>query len=206
MAKQAGDIKIVGTIDELCFYKMDGEYYVRLKSSLTGNKFWKHKAFEGSRKSCSRFGEGNKLASKLYGMIEKEKREYKLYCFLKRRAIALFKEEKSSAETEAILESYLVDFGLLDQKESNKEVTHSNNLTEKWPGNEKEKADIRRTFRKTKGQANFSLLLSTIARKAVAAPIILSRLKIKRTDNKIPDCNRSIADETIRLSLRITEI
>jgi hypothetical protein len=44
MAKQAGDIFITGTIDDLCFYKMDGAYYVRLKSSLTGKKFWKNKA------------------------------------------------------------------------------------------------------------------------------------------------------------------
>jgi hypothetical protein len=36
MAKQIGDIKITGTYDNVTYYKMDGEYYARSKSSLTG--------------------------------------------------------------------------------------------------------------------------------------------------------------------------
>jgi hypothetical protein len=120
MAKQAGEIFIRGTIDDLCFYKMDGVYYVRLKSSLTGKKFWKNKAFEGSRKSCKRFAEGNKLASKVYRMIEEEKRFYKIYCFLKRRAILLLKEGLQLQEAEEILIGYLFDFGLLKKTENKK--------------------------------------------------------------------------------------
>lgn len=118
MAKQAGDFLIEGTIDELTFYKMDGKYYVRMKSSLTGKKFWKHKAFERSRQSCNRFSEGNKLASKLYRMIGEEKRQYKLFCFLKKRAILLLKEGKSLPETEEVLMDYLMEFGMItDNKE-----------------------------------------------------------------------------------------
>jgi hypothetical protein len=125
MAKQAGDIKITGVIDDLCFYKMDGRYYVRMKSSLSSKNFWKHKAFEGSRKSCERFGEGNKLASKLYRMVEKEKRGYTLFCFLKRKAIQLLKEGKSLLAAEEALMDYLGVFGLTSN--SNCEVKHHNN-------------------------------------------------------------------------------
>jgi len=72
MAKQAGSVFIEGCFDDLTFYKMDGKYYVRMKSSLSSRKFWKNKAFERSRQSCKRFAEGNKLASKLYRMLEEE--------------------------------------------------------------------------------------------------------------------------------------
>jgi hypothetical protein len=81
MAKQAGDFFIEGTIDDLTFYKMDGGYYVRMKSSLTGKKFWRGKAFERSRESCRRFSEGNKLASKLYRMVEEEKKSISCLVF-----------------------------------------------------------------------------------------------------------------------------
>jgi hypothetical protein len=124
MAKQAGDIFIEGTIDDLTYYKMEGRYYVRMKSSLTRKKFRKHKAFERSRASCKRFSEGNKLASKLYRMIEKNKRIYKLFCFLKKRSIMLLKEGKSLIEVEEILMDYLMEFGLV---ESIKPILESTN-------------------------------------------------------------------------------
>ena len=116
MARQIGEIKLTGTIDDITFYKMEGKYFARMKSSLTGKKFWSNKAFEGSRKSCSRFGAGNKLASKVYQMIEEEKRVYPLYCFLKKRAIQLLKEEKSVEEAEKILVEYLREFGVIEEK------------------------------------------------------------------------------------------
>src|SRR5574338_363556 len=103
MAKQAGDIFIEGTIDDLTFYKMCGKYYVRMKTSLTGKRFWKDKAFEGSRKSCSRFGEGNKLASVVFKMVREEKRMNRLFPFLRTRAIALLKEGKPAEEVIRLL-------------------------------------------------------------------------------------------------------
>ena len=116
MAKQLTGF-IEGTIDDISFYKMEGGYYARMKSSLNGKKFWKHKAFEGSRKSCGRFGEGNRLASKIYRIIEEEKRVYKLFCFLKKRAIALLKEGNRIDEVETMLIDYLVEFGFLKRIE-----------------------------------------------------------------------------------------
>jgi hypothetical protein len=124
MAKQAGDYFIEGTIDDLTYYKMEGKYYVRMKSSLTGKKFWKHKTFERSRESCKRFSEGNRLASRLYRMIKKEKRQYKLFCFLKKKSILLLKEGKSLIEVEEILMDYLMEFGLV---ESIKPILESTN-------------------------------------------------------------------------------
>jgi len=125
MARQAGDTKITGTIDDLCYYKMDGQYYVRMKSSLTGKRFWRDTAFEGSRKSSGRFSEGNKLASRVYAMIEENKRVYGIFCFLKRRAIQLLKEGRVLEEVEQFLVDYLVDFGLL-KKDKRKDTAAIN--------------------------------------------------------------------------------
>jgi hypothetical protein len=117
MARQTGAIQITGTTDELCFYKMWDTYFVRMKSSLTGKRFWRDKAFERSRESSKRFGSGNRLASKLYRMIEEEKRVYKLFCFLKSRAILLLKEGNSLDEAEHLLTDYLIAFGIIEKAE-----------------------------------------------------------------------------------------
>jgi hypothetical protein len=114
MAKQAGYVFIEGTIDDVTFYKMCGVYYVRMKSSLTGKRFWKDKRFEGSRKSCCRFGEGNKLASTVFKIVVEERRTNRLFPFLRTRAIALLKEEKSAEEVVCLLLDYLVDFGFIE--------------------------------------------------------------------------------------------
>lgn len=113
MAKQAGEIFIEGTIDELTFYKMEGAYYVRIKSSLTGKRFWKDRAFERSRKSCSRFGEGNRIASAIFQLVSIDKRTNRLFPFLRTKAIALLKEEKTAEEVSTLLLDYLLDFGII---------------------------------------------------------------------------------------------
>lgn len=121
MAKQSGEYRFIGSVDGLCFYKVQDDYFVRLKSSLSGKRFWKDAAFEGSRRSCKRFGEGNRLASKVYQMIEDDKRVYRLYCFLKRRAILLLKEGVSVDEAEKVLKDYLAAFGHIEIEAGGKE-------------------------------------------------------------------------------------
>lgn len=116
MAKQAGAIFIEGTIDDLTFYKMCGKYYVRMKTSLTGKRFWKDKTFEGSRKSCSRFSEGNKLASIVFRLVREEKRTNRLFPFLRTKAIALLKEGREKEEVIQLLLDFLVDFGCIEIK------------------------------------------------------------------------------------------
>jgi len=114
MAKQAGDLFIEGTLDDLTFYKMNGIYYVRMKTSLTAKRFWKDKAFEGSRRSCNRFAKGNRLASAVFRLVLKEKRTPSLFPFLRTRAIALLKEGKPAEEVTGLLLDYLIDFGFIE--------------------------------------------------------------------------------------------
>lgn len=116
MAKQSGDFVFTGTIDDLTFYRMEGRYYVRRKSSLSGKRFHTDASFAGSRQSSSRFGEGNRLASTLYRMIPKEKRQYALFCFLKRESILLLKEGRRSEDVRNKLKDYLIYFGFLSNE------------------------------------------------------------------------------------------
>ncbi len=97
MAKQMEGF-IEGTIDDITFYKMGDEYYARMKSSLTRKRFFRDKAFEGSRRSFQRFGRGNQLASVVYNEIEKEKREYALFCRMRSVAIRMIKEGSNENE------------------------------------------------------------------------------------------------------------
>lgn len=74
MARQTGDIKIVGTVDGICFYRMEGEFFAREKSSLDGERFFSDPAFEGSRRSASALADASALGSKLYKKFPKEKK------------------------------------------------------------------------------------------------------------------------------------
>ena len=74
MAKQIGKIKITGTINELVFYKMYGEYYVKMKSSLKSNRVKKDPAFKKTMAYAELLAKASKIASKLYNNLpEKEK-------------------------------------------------------------------------------------------------------------------------------------
>lgn len=79
MAKQTGEIKIIGTIDDLVFYRMGEDYFVRTKSSLEGKRFWKDKVFAGSRRSAGLLGTASAVASQLYRLVPKESKSRELF-------------------------------------------------------------------------------------------------------------------------------
>jgi hypothetical protein len=110
MAKLAGHIKITGTKGNLTFYEMDGKYYVRMKSSLTGKQFRTKKCFAGSRQSAARFAKGNQIASITYRNLPKRMRIYDLFCVLKSAAIGLLKDGMTEAEknTKEITENRVI--------------------------------------------------------------------------------------------------
>jgi hypothetical protein len=66
MPKQAGIIKFSGTIDQLTFYELYGDYYVRRKTSLDKNRVMQDPAFENSRKRMVEFGVASKFCSPIY--------------------------------------------------------------------------------------------------------------------------------------------
>jgi len=106
MARLTGDFKFTGTIDGLCFYRMYDDYFVRTKSSLTGKRFWKDRAFEGSRKSCTLLAKASTLASWFYKTYPKEKRRKGLFNEMTGRVKLWLKEGKTEQEAMLLLEQY----------------------------------------------------------------------------------------------------
>ncbi len=94
MPKQCGPIQITGTIDNVCFYKMDGVYYARMKSSLTRKRVLKSAAFRRTRAHAATLGEASKIASRIYRLIPKAQRKHTLYREMTGKAIYLLREGK----------------------------------------------------------------------------------------------------------------
>jgi hypothetical protein len=106
MAKQAGDFFIEGTMDDLTYYKIDGKYYVRMKSSLTGKKFWKNKAFEGSRKSAMLLGKASGIASLFYRSYPKKKKYKGLFNTMVGKVKLWLRDGKSEEEMMFLLQAF----------------------------------------------------------------------------------------------------
>jgi hypothetical protein len=94
MPKQYGPIQITGTIDNVCFYKMDGVYYARMKSSLTRKRVLKSAAFRRTREHAATLGEASTIASRIYRLIPKARRKHILYREMTGKAIYLLREGK----------------------------------------------------------------------------------------------------------------
>jgi hypothetical protein len=104
MAKQVGDIILVGTIDDITFYEMEGKGYARRKSSLTGKKVKKDPQFTRTMESAQRFGRGNQLASKVYRSLSRQEQVYALFKELKRIAVRGLKEGMNEEEVLAMMQ------------------------------------------------------------------------------------------------------
>lgn len=97
MARQTGSLKITGTFNGILFYEMQGGYFARKASSLTASRFNKDKAFENSRRSSQNFASANRLATEVYKVSQKGKRNIERYRLLLKTAMALFQQGKEEA-------------------------------------------------------------------------------------------------------------
>ena len=79
MAKQIGENCTTGTFDDICFYKMNGQYYARMKSSLTRERVRKSIAFVRTMKSANELATASVMASQIYRTIAKNKRKVLWY-------------------------------------------------------------------------------------------------------------------------------
>ena len=104
MAKQAGDIIIIGTIDDITFYVMEGKGYARKKSRLTGKRVKRDPKFKRTMQSAHRLGRASQLASKVYRSLPRKEQVYTLYKELKRIAVLALKEGKGETDVMLMLE------------------------------------------------------------------------------------------------------
>jgi hypothetical protein len=90
MAKQKGRVKIKGTVDDSLnyYYNMVWGYLARMIPGVDSYRFWNDPAFEGSRRSAKRFGQGNIMSSIIYRFVPIKKRHTHLFALV--RTIAIF--------------------------------------------------------------------------------------------------------------------
>ncbi|ANE49833.1 hypothetical protein [Flavisolibacter tropicus] len=105
MARQAGPLFFTGTIDDITFYKMEGQYLARKKSSLNRKQFRTDPRFARSRQSAEKFGEASKLASTIYWQLPKEQRGKGVVNKLTAQVGQLLKEGK---KVEEIIQYFII--------------------------------------------------------------------------------------------------
>ncbi len=103
MPRQKGPIKIKGTIAGLTYYQMDGDHFVRRKTSLNKAKIKNDPAFANSRKASEAFGQAAAIAGSVYHTLPKEKRKKGVIGKLTGIANKLLREGKSEEEVREVL-------------------------------------------------------------------------------------------------------
>lgn len=108
MAKQTGPVKLEGTIGNICFYEMDGEWYARLKSSLTGKRVKKDPRFRRTMEYAGMLTQASRLASGGYQRLPKAERAYPMYRAMVGMAMQLLKMGWDAEEISVELEKGFV--------------------------------------------------------------------------------------------------
>ncbi|HMK17143.1 MAG TPA: hypothetical protein VK492_03005 [Chitinophagaceae bacterium] len=93
MAKQAGAIKIQGTIGDICFYRLHEEHYARTKSSLSAKRVKHDPAFDATMKYAALLACASKIASVIYKQLPKEQKSRKKYQAMTGQAMRLLKKK-----------------------------------------------------------------------------------------------------------------
>jgi hypothetical protein len=108
MPKQKGPVYYTGTRGDACFYKMDGQYYVRRKSTLSGKRVKRDKAFTLTRVYADLLGQASRLAAAVYRCLPREERKHAQYRVMTGEALRMLKEGVAKEEISARLEQAYV--------------------------------------------------------------------------------------------------
>ena len=104
MAEQTGPIKITGTIGSVCFYKLHGKYYARLKSSLSGKRVKTSAAFKNTMMYAALLANASGIGSAVYRLLPKERKGRKVYQQLTGMAMQLLKMGMAKENIIALME------------------------------------------------------------------------------------------------------
>ncbi|GEP94797.1 hypothetical protein [Chitinophaga cymbidii] len=104
MAKQAGPVYYTGTIGMVCFYKMQGKYYARLKSSLTGRRVKKDPAFHRTMENAHILGEASRIAAAVYRSVAASEKSQALYRRMTGIAMRMLQQKINPMKVLAALE------------------------------------------------------------------------------------------------------
>jgi hypothetical protein len=98
MAKQSGPVYITGTAAGICYYKMDGRYYARRKSTLSRKRVKRDPAFALTRKYAKLLGEASGIAAGVYRLLPRAQKKLALYRAMTGQAMAMLKQGADEAE------------------------------------------------------------------------------------------------------------
>ena len=108
MARQIGILKFSGTLYGLTFYKLDGLYYVRRKTSLDRKRVMHDPCFAASRQCMSRFGLASRIAKQVYHKLPERKKRPGLFGRMTGKASRmLFTGEPPEVVLQKCLDAYL---------------------------------------------------------------------------------------------------
>lgn len=98
MAKQAGLCFFEATIDDITFYKMEGKYYARAKSSLSSKRVKTSPEFKWTMRSAGRLARASRIGSQIYKALPPGWRQFWMYRSFTGEAFTLLKENAYTAE------------------------------------------------------------------------------------------------------------
>jgi hypothetical protein len=96
MAKQTGPNPFIGRRGDLLGYRMAGQYYVRVISSLTTERVLTDPAFKLTMQYAGLLGKASKIASTIYRLLPE--REHGFYRELTGMAMRLLKQGRTGEE------------------------------------------------------------------------------------------------------------
>lgn len=79
MARFEGIPLVTGTIDAVCIYKMHGRYFMRSRSSLTGERVKKDPAFHKTMEYAALLAKASRVGSTVYAGLTAHQKQHALY-------------------------------------------------------------------------------------------------------------------------------
>ena len=94
----------LGTRDGICVYKMRDDFYIRSKSSLTGERVKTAPEFEKTRAYANLLTKASKIASRFYGTLSAKQKRKLSYNMITGRVMKMLKNGLNESEILAELQ------------------------------------------------------------------------------------------------------
>jgi len=132
MAKQVGPVFLTGTVGNVTYYKMDGQYYARSKSSLSRKRVKRSRSFKRTMEYADWLAQASKIAAAIYRLFPRKTRQHDDYRTITGQAMQLLKSGVEKKIVQELLEKehrHKFDPELIDlaQETGNGEVHHAVN-------------------------------------------------------------------------------
>ena len=104
MSKQRGPVYFTGTVDGICYYKLNGKYYARRKSTLSRKRVRRDPAFARTRRNAALLGQASRIAAGVYRLLPRAQKKLDLYRAMTGKAMELLKQGADEAAVKERLE------------------------------------------------------------------------------------------------------